>query len=156
TGVTPSISIDKVTIDGSASGDNLTILAGEPITWQYTITNNGDVALDGSTIVVSDDQPGVTPTYLSGDVGNDNILSVGESWVYTATGTATIGTYTNTGEVDASYTDSAGHTAHPSDTDGSGYFGADPEIAITKVTTGSTSVGTDGTLGTSDDGKATG
>src|SRR5262249_21526066 len=53
TGLNPLLSIDKVTVDGSSSGDNLTILAGDAISWQYTVKNDGNVAL--TDIVVVDD-----------------------------------------------------------------------------------------------------
>jgi uncharacterized repeat protein (TIGR01451 family) len=131
-GVTPKIAIDKVTVDGSSSGDNLTILAGEAISWTYTVTNTGDVAL--SNVSVTDSVGGVTPHYVSGDTNLDGKLDTNETWIYSASGVATVGTYSNVGTAGGSFTDSAGHTATPGATDGSGYFGADPEIAINKVT----------------------
>jgi hypothetical protein len=165
-GVTPKIHIDKVTVDGAASGDNLTILAGESISWKYTVTNTGDVNL--SHVTVSDNQLGTlydsalanhigydsqglkTGVTFTGDDG-DGILQTTETWIFTATGTATAGSYNNTGTANGSFTDDASHTATPTSTDDSHYFGADPEIKIVKTTTGSYDVGPDGTLNTGDD-----
>jgi hypothetical protein len=135
-GATAAISIDKKTQDihspaGSAADGNI-ILAGEAIQWIYTVTNGGNVALSG--IAVTDDHSGVTPLYQSGDTDSDGQLDTTETWIYTANGVATTGTYSNTGTASGSFTDSAGHTANPSDSNGSSYFGADPEIAINKVT----------------------
>ncbi|TIW77648.1 MAG: hypothetical protein E5V51_27335, partial [Mesorhizobium sp.] len=69
----PGIAIDKVTVDGSAIGDGLQVLSGDTITWQYTVSNTGNVAL--SNIVVTDDHNDVVVTaVLSGgfNVGDTN------------------------------------------------------------------------------------
>lgn len=113
-----AITIDKVT-NGSDGG---TYLVGSGIVWTYTVTNTGNVSLTG--VDVTDDQ-GVTPTYKSGGDGN-NVLDISESWVFEASGTATVGAYHNTGTVDTD------HDA--TDSDDSCYFGADPQIAIDKRT----------------------
>lgn len=153
-GVTPKIHIDKVTVDGTldangnlelvggkgAVGDNLTIIQGESIIWEYKVTNPGDVAL--SNVTVTDNQ-GVTPTSLLngdgfnvGDLNEDGKLDTNETWIYTAAGTAIDGVYTNTGTASGSFTDDANHTATPTASDGSGYTGVHPAIHIDKVTTG--------------------
>ncbi|MBR0875459.1 hypothetical protein JQ633_34255 [Bradyrhizobium tropiciagri] len=158
-GVTPKIAIDKVTVDGTldangnlvlvggkgAAGDNLTIIAGENIIWEYKVSNAGDVAL--SNVTVTDDHAGVTPAsllngdgYNVGDANEDGKLDTNETWIYTATGTAIDGAYTNKGTASGSFTDSAGHTAAPSASDTSGYTGVTPAIHIEKVTTGVDSV----------------
>ncbi|MDX8452730.1 hypothetical protein RFM98_08180 [Mesorhizobium sp. VK9D] len=137
----PAIAIDKVTVDGSASGDGLTVLATDDISWQYTVTNTGNVAL--SNVVVTDDKGVVVSDVLGadashniGDVNNNGLLDVGEIWKFTGSGQAIIGDYANVGSVSAS---ANGTTV--TDTDGSSYFGADPEIAIDKVTVDDTSEG---------------
>src|SRR6185436_18660900 len=122
----------KVTVDDSASGDGITILTGESISWQYTVTNTGNVPL--SSVMVTDNQPGVTPAYQSGDTNNDGKLDLTESWVFIATGTAIAGNYSNTGTAKGSFTDTAGHTKTSTATDPSSYFGANAKIAINKVT----------------------
>jgi hypothetical protein len=153
-GVTPKIAIDKVTVDGTldangnlasgAAGDNLTIIAGENILWEYKVTNPGDVALSGVT--VTDNRAGVTPVGLMsggfnvGDTNHNGLLDTNETWIYTAAGVAIDGAYTNTGTASGSFTDSAGHTATPTVSDGSGYTGVNPAIHIDKVTTGVDSV----------------
>ena len=35
-----------MTVDGATSGDGLNILTGESISWQYTVTNVGNVAAE--------------------------------------------------------------------------------------------------------------
>ncbi|VIO72263.1 hypothetical protein CI1B_39070 [Bradyrhizobium ivorense] len=157
-GVTPKIAIDKVTVDGTldangnlvlvdgkgAAGDNLTIIAGENIIWEYKVSNAGDVAL--SNVTVTDDQPGVMPTSLTsggfnvGDANQNGLLDTTETWIFTATGTAIDGAYTNKGTASGSFTDDAGHVAAPTASDTSGYTGVNPAIHIEKVTTGVDSV----------------
>src|SRR5262249_61017590 len=44
-GENPQIAINKVTVDGSTSGDGLNILSGEPIKWRSTDTNTDNQAL---------------------------------------------------------------------------------------------------------------
>jgi hypothetical protein len=119
----PEVSIDKVT----NGADGLTILEGSDVTWTYTVTNTGSVGLSG--VNVTDDQ-GELPVYFSGDNGN-GILDVGETWLYTATGKAIAGDYANIGSVTG--TDGLNVVG---DQDASNYFGADPNIAINKVTNG--------------------
>ncbi|MER9299767.1 hypothetical protein NKI38_25185 [Mesorhizobium sp. M0621] len=138
-GANPLISVDKVTVDGATSGDGLTILAGEAISWKYTVTNGGNVALSG--IDVTDDQGVVVTADLSGgfnvgDTNQDNKLDTDEAWSFTGTGVAGIGAYSNIGTASGSFTDDAGHTATPEDTDGSNYFGANPHITLDKKTNG--------------------
>jgi len=67
---------------------------GSMVTWTYKVTNTGDLPFTAAQIVVTDDNgtPGtgddITPTrVLASDVGSDGILSPGEVWLYTASGT---------------------------------------------------------------------
>ncbi|MER8376300.1 hypothetical protein [Mesorhizobium sp. M1406] len=148
-GANPLISIDKVTVDGATSGDDLTILAGEAISWKYTVTNGGNVALSG--INVTDDQGVVVTADLSGgfnvgDTDHDNKLDTDEAWSFTGTGVAGIGNYSNIGTASGSFTDDADHTATPDDTDGSSYFGANALISIDKVTVDGATSGDDLTI----------
>jgi uncharacterized repeat protein (TIGR01451 family) len=125
-GAVPEIEVDKTTTGTdthgvSHTGDNITVEIGTTVTWTYTVTNTGNIAL--SDIVVTDDGgPGAdfNPTLdASTDVGSDGILSVGESWTYTATGTATPNQYTNVATADGTWDEGQ----QVSDTDDSGYVG---------------------------------
>ena len=57
-------------------------------------------------MAVTDSDPSVHPAYQSGDANSNGKLDLGETWVYTATGTAIAGQYANTGT--ASGTDATG------------------------------------------------
>ncbi|MBN1145857.1 MAG: SBBP repeat-containing protein [Anaerolineales bacterium] len=129
-GAAPAIAISKTT----NGVDGLQILVGAPITWTYTIANPGNVPL--ANLLVSDSDPDVTPAYARGDLNDDDLLDLGETWVYTATGTAIKDIYTNTGSVSAGYTDHFGNAYLAHASDHSSYFGADPAIAIQKQTNG--------------------
>ena len=120
-----AIGIAKVTSDGAREGDGLIIHAGTAITWKYTVTNPGEVPLNN--IQVTDNQTGVTPDYQSGDTNGDKILQVGETWIYTAAGTAIEGVYSNTGT--ATGTPPVGVDVAASDT--SGYTGSEPLTTAT-------------------------
>jgi uncharacterized repeat protein (TIGR01451 family) len=92
-GLTPGIAIKKFTNGADADGPNgldvPRIAPGEPVTWTYVVENTGDIAFAKASVVVTDDQTGVTPTFvgvLTGD--GDNSLEPGEQWLYQATGTA--------------------------------------------------------------------
>ena len=141
-GADPQIAIEKRTLDGTTTagtvdsdftndaGDGNSILIGEAVTWIYQVTSVGNVDL--SNVNVTDDQ-GVTVSLLTGDDG-DNVLESGETWYYTAVGTAAVDWYNNIGTASGSFTDTAGHIGTDIETDGSSYFGADPQIAIEKRT----------------------
>jgi hypothetical protein len=145
TGVEASIAIDKdtqVTADGT-SVEGKSVLAGTPITWVYTVTNDGDVAL--ANVDVSDDQgvvvsPELSGAYNVGDTNTDGLLDTDETWIFTATGVAGEGDYSNTGTATGDYTDDCGNTANPEAHDDSNYFGAVAAIGIDKDTI----CGTDG------------
>ena len=93
----PSIFIDKLT--NGADGVNL--LAGQPITWTYAVSNTGNVPLSG--ISLSDNKEGTITNRISGDTDSDSLLDTDEVWTYTKTGTAQAGNYSNTGNVTGSY-----------------------------------------------------
>ncbi|TGV77888.1 hypothetical protein EN801_036375, partial [Mesorhizobium sp. M00.F.Ca.ET.158.01.1.1] len=114
----------------------------EPISWEYTVTNIGNVALSG--ISVTDSDGGVTPVAVLGnghvtnigDSNDNNMLDAGEIWKFSATGTSVAGPYSNTGTASGSFTDDANHTRTATATDDSGYTGADPHITLDKKTNG--------------------
>jgi gliding motility-associated-like protein/uncharacterized repeat protein (TIGR01451 family) len=76
---TPAITIEKVV-------DIANISAPATLTYTITVTNAGNVSL--TNVVLTDDLAG-TATRTSGDTDNDNVLDVGETWIYTATYNAT-------------------------------------------------------------------
>ena len=69
----PSIHVVK-SGPGSAS-------AGNTVTYTFTVTNTGDIAL--SDLTVQDNIAG-TGVYQSGDTNNDSFLDMTETWIYTA------------------------------------------------------------------------
>jgi uncharacterized repeat protein (TIGR01451 family) len=126
----PDIAIDVSTNGDDAdspTGPNVEV--GDAVTWTYVVTNPGDLAL--GSVSVSDDQ-GASPVLQSGDVNGDGLLDTTETWIYSASGTAVAGQYSNTGSVSA---DSLfGETVTASDP--SHYFGSAPGVAIDVQTNG--------------------
>ena len=96
----PGIDIEKFTNGADADDPNGAdvpqIAVGDPVFWTYEVTNTGDIPFGISDVNVVDDNGTVGDTSddfspvldpLS-DVGNDGILSPGETWVFTASGIA--------------------------------------------------------------------
>jgi len=129
-GASPAITITKLT----NGADGSEILVGSPITWTYQVTNNGNVPI--MVLDLSDNQPGVIPAYHDGDLNDDQVFDVGETWIYTATGVSTIGSYSNIVDASAVYTDDLGASVNIYASDSSSYFGASPGIGIEKTTNG--------------------
>ena len=106
------------------------IQAGAPVTWTYLFTNTSFVTLTDFSLV--DDQVGVIncpPANL--------LLAPGDGFTCTATGTATLGQYTNTAVITA--TSQIGQLTPRqtvTSTDPSHYYGVSPDIAIKKYTNG--------------------
>jgi len=121
----PSIFIDKVT----NGADGVNILAGQPITWTYRVSNIGNVPLSG--VSLTDDKEGTITNRISGDTDSDGLLDTNEVWTYTKTGTAQAGNYSNTGNVTGSYNGTPVTSSDPSS-----YFGAAPAFTIEKLTNG--------------------
>ena len=86
-------------------------------------------------MAVTDSDPSVTPAYVSGDNGN-RLLDPGETWVFTATGTAVAGQYNNIGTA-TGLTPPAPWRMPSSASEGDSYFGVQPGIQIVKLTNGS-------------------
>ncbi|MEM7312225.1 MAG: Ig-like domain-containing protein [Planctomycetota bacterium] len=100
--VARDISIDKFTngVDADNPEDAVAVQAGDIIDWTYVVTNTGQIAFEAAEVVVTDDNgtPTITDDFstltghivldASADIGNDGILSAGESWTYTASGIA--------------------------------------------------------------------
>ena len=91
----PGIDIIKYTNDQVASNPNGTdvpiLHPGDPVTWTYKVTNTGNVPFPKADVLVTDNQPGVTPAFDSevpGTGNGDNTFDPGEVWLYKATGIA--------------------------------------------------------------------
>jgi len=99
--VDPSLMIQKATNGEDAdTAPGPSIEVGDIVNWTYVVTNPGNVPLEN--IIVTDDQ-GITPTYETGDTDGDGELDIDETWIYTATGAATPGQYTNIGTATGEY-----------------------------------------------------
>jgi uncharacterized repeat protein (TIGR01451 family) len=121
----PAITLQKLTNGQDVSGaPGPYILAGQTVTWNYLVTNSGNVRL--SSIQVSDAK-------VSNLSCPKNSLNASEAMTCTASGTATTGQYTNTGSVIAT---SPGGLPSVNASDQSYYFGAAPAISIKKYTNG--------------------
>ncbi|MCH8990353.1 MAG: DUF11 domain-containing protein [Acidobacteria bacterium] len=81
----PGIDVVK-TPDIGDSPQPLSKAVNDTVVFTYEVTNGGDVSL--KNVVLSDNLEG-SPTFASGDTGNDGILELGETWIYTATHTVT-------------------------------------------------------------------
>jgi uncharacterized repeat protein (TIGR01451 family) len=127
-GFVTDIDVEKATNgeDADAAPGPL-VPVGDPVEWTYVVTNPGNVPLLDVTVV--DDQ-GVELTFVGGDENGDNALDPGETWTYTASGTAAAGQYVNVASA-------TGHpdfevTAPIDDSDPSHHFGAQPGLTIAK------------------------
>ncbi|OGI22163.1 MAG: hypothetical protein A2808_04030 [Candidatus Moranbacteria bacterium RIFCSPHIGHO2_01_FULL_55_24] len=100
----PAISVEKTGSEFAAAGD--------PVTYNYAVTNTGDVPL--SDVSVSDDK--CSPVnYVSGDANSNSLLDLTETWSYTCSTTPTWAhntKLTNTATATGTYKDQ-----HVSDTD---------------------------------------
>lgn len=89
----PAVEIVKYTNGFTAADPNgvdvPVIPAGGTVVWTYQVTNTGNVAVPLQSVVVTDDQVGVTPAFDHEITGDDNeLFDPGEVWLYSATGTA--------------------------------------------------------------------
>ena len=128
-GLGPAIDIEKHTNGEDADvPTGPAVPVGGTVNWTYYVSNTGNVALTG--INVTDNQPGVTPVYVSGDDG-DGVLNITEIWIYQATGVAVAGQYANIGTA-------VGYSGlvQVTDSDPSHYLGLGPGIDIEKHTNG--------------------
>ncbi len=65
------------------------IVPGQEVVWTYRVSNTGNVAVARADVVVTDDQPGVTPVYDSELTGNgDDVFDPSEVWWFKAVGVA--------------------------------------------------------------------
>ncbi|WP_049890919.1 DUF7507 domain-containing protein [Methanohalobium evestigatum] len=134
-GVNVSIDIEKSTNgDDADTPTGPEIGVGDTVTWNYTVTNTGNVNL--SSVEVTDNVDGVNPTFVSGDTNGDGYLNVTETWIYNATGIAEEGQYFNIGNVTGEYEDTNVTDEDPSHYIGDEQFEPNPGIDIEKSTNG--------------------
>ncbi len=89
----PGIAIVKYTNGQLANDPNGTdvpqIKPGDPVVWTYQVTNTGQMSFPRVNVIVSDNQPGVTPAFDHEVSGNgDLVLDPTEIWLYKAEGNA--------------------------------------------------------------------
>ena len=128
-GSQPDVSLQKSTNgDGADSAPGPYILSGDTVTWEYQVSNNGNVEI--SAVTVTDDNG--TPTNPADDITVCTIasLGVGSDQTCSRSGTAAVGQYANLGSV--SGTPPVGPDV--SDSDSSHYFGASPAVVLGKST----------------------
>ncbi len=137
-GAAPGIAVKKFTNGADADTPfGPGILVGDPVNWTYAVSlGGGNVALENVTLVDDAGTPSApgddfNPTLDSGDDG-DGMLEIGETWNYSAVGTATPGQYEN-------FAFAAGDPVGPStvqvvDNDPSHYYGVISSISIKKYT----------------------
>ena len=120
--VGPAVKIEKSTNGQDAdAAPGPTIAVGSPVTWQYVVTNTGNVNL--TNVVVVDDRR------VTVNCGGQTTLAAGQSMTCTGSGVATVGQYTNIGTVTANW---SGGTV--TDSDASHYLGLAPgEVEGPKV-----------------------
>jgi uncharacterized repeat protein (TIGR01451 family) len=133
--VTSEIGLTKLTND--TDNDLPTgpyVPVGSLVTWTYEVANPGNEAL--ANVQVTDDQPGVNPVavldngFNIGDTNQNNLLEPGETWQFTASGTAVAGQYTNLGK--ATGTGTVSGTPLEADNPDH-YFGAEADIQLVKT-----------------------
>lgn len=127
----PAIALEKLTNGHTAdSPPGPTLVAGDPVTWTYSVINVGGVELTGVTVVDSDPAVAVSCPKTT--------LAVLESMICSASGTAVLGQYVNLGTASGSDGAVTVESDNPSH-----YYGVPeppeptaPAIAIEKLTNG--------------------
>ena len=89
----PGITIQKRTNGFDANGPNDAdvpqLQPGATVTWTYLVTNTGNISFPLASVVVTDSQPGITPTIVTtSDANGDGFLAPGETWLYQVTSKA--------------------------------------------------------------------
>jgi uncharacterized repeat protein (TIGR01451 family) len=92
--ITPLTPARSLTVNKTqVSGPNPVTAAGQTIGYQIAVANTGNAALSGvavsDTLVTGAGTSTPAVTFVSGDTDNDSRLDVGETWIYSASYTAT-------------------------------------------------------------------
>ncbi len=150
-GIDPGVAIVKtVNGDDANTAPGIYQPTGDPVTWTFTVTNTGNIALADITVVddsgtpvdATDDVTLTVADLVSGDDNGDDLLDLGETWVFEITGTQADEGYRNLGDV----TGTAPATINPdgstapgadvTDDDPANSFGTDPGITVVKTVNG--------------------
>jgi uncharacterized repeat protein (TIGR01451 family) len=140
-GAASGIVVEKATNGQDAdSGFGPGIAVGDPVTWTYSVMLSDDATIPVDNVVLTDDAgtpvptgDDFTPAFGGGDGGVIGQLEVGETWTYTASGTATAGQYENFATVTGDPIDAS---ATVTDNDPSHYYGIVSALSIEKYTNG--------------------
>jgi hypothetical protein len=115
----PALTIDKAVSSITDAFNGMVDNAGDVINYTITVDNTGNVDLTGVTVTDQIESYGATnAAFVSGDDG-DNVLEVGETWIYSASYTVTQTDLTNHGggdnDIDNTATADSNETAPASD-----------------------------------------
>ena len=143
----PAITVEKATNGDDADTTVGPVLAlGDLVTWTYVVENTGNVAL--TNVQVNDSDASVSVICPPNGTNEIPLLTVGQSVVCEATGSATLGQYENIADVSgtpAELTDPAGDPSDPDSYQPSGlddveaddpshYVAHDGDVMIVKTT----------------------
>ena len=101
-GSAPAVALQtSVNGDDADSPPGPTLASGSSATFDYVLTNTGNVAVSSVVVVDDNGTPGnagddFNPTFTGGDTNSNNILDLGETWTFTAVRTVIAGQYTHT------------------------------------------------------------
>jgi plastocyanin len=127
-----SINIEKFTNgDDNSAAPGIYILVGQTVTWTYTVSNTGNVALEN--VVVRDDRGTETLTDDYNCVIGSLAVGAEDTTTCSTSDIAEAGQYANTAYVSGDVVNMDGQVF---DQDFSFYFGADPGIQIIKKVNG--------------------
>lgn len=114
----------------------------DTVTWRYVVTiPAGNNVPMRNVSVVDNGGPNsdFNPEYVSGDINSNDILEVGETWLYVSPASANLdvtpGQYTNVATVEGTAVSQLVALVLV-DTDPANHFGADPQIGLVKSTNG--------------------
>ena len=119
----------QVNSDDASSAPGLAVTDGEEVTWTYTVTNTGTLALTDLVVVDADTSPSdATPDPIHSET--IPTLAPGASLTLTATGSARAGQYRNTVTVTAADPERPGQSI--SAADDAYYYGGVGALEVTK------------------------
>jgi hypothetical protein len=139
TPISPAIAVVKLTngTDNDAAPGPV-VAVGSTVTFTYVVTNAGNVPLSGVTVRDDNGTPGdpsddFNATLDGGDMNENGLLDLAETWTFSASRVATPGQYTNVATATGTAT-AGGATATATNPDN--HLGAVAAIAVVKLTNG--------------------